>query len=126
MRLLLDTHVIIWGLEEPRRIPRAVALAMGAPENEVLVSVVSLWEIAIKTRLGKLDAPADLPKVIERRGDYRILPISAAHAWRVRVLPALHHDPFDQLLIAQALIEDMTIVTHDRWIAQYAVPNLPV
>ena len=126
MRLLVDTHVLIWGINEPHRVPPVIAHAMAAPFNETFVSVVCLWEIAIKSRLGRLNAPHDLPDLIERNPDYRVLQISAEHAWRVRTLPLLHRDPFDQLLVAQAIVENMTIVTHDRSISRYGVPILAV
>ena len=92
------------------------------------MSVVCLWEIAIKKRIGKLSAPDDLLARVERHPDYKVLPplITAAHAWRVRTLPLHHRDPFDQLLVAQALTEQMTVVTHDRSISRYGVPILAV
>ena len=126
MRLLVDTHVLLWGINEPHRIPLAVGLAMGSPANETYVSVVCLWEIAIKAKIGKLSAPDDLPERVERHPDYKVLPVTAAHAWRVRTLPLHHRDPFDQLLVAQALIEQMTVVTHDRSISRYGVTILAV
>jgi PIN domain nuclease of toxin-antitoxin system len=126
LRLLVDTHVLLWGINEPERVPRDVAAAMASRDNQTYVSVVCLWEIAIKKRLGKLTAPDNLPEVVERHPDFRVLPISAAHAWRVRTLPMLHGDPFDHLLIAQALVEDMTVVTHDRVLRRYGVSTISV
>ncbi len=126
MKLLVDTHVLLWGISDPERIPRAVGVAMGSAANQTFVSVVCLWEIAIKKQLGKLAAPDDLPAIVARHPDYRVLSISAAHAWQVRTLPPLHRDPFDQLLVAQAMVEDMTIVTHDPVIARYGVPVVTV
>jgi PIN domain nuclease of toxin-antitoxin system len=126
LRLLVDTHVLLWAVTEPQRIPIAVGHAMGLRANETFVSVVCLWEIAIKKRLGKLSAPDDLLEQVERHPDYRMLPITAAHAWRVKTLPLHHHDPFDHLLVAQALTEQMTVVTHDRAISRYGVPILAV
>jgi PIN domain nuclease of toxin-antitoxin system len=126
LRLLVDTHVLLWAITEPRRIPLAVGHAMGSPENETFISVICFWEIAIKKRTGKLSAPDDLLEQVERHPDFRMLPITAAHAWRVKTLPLHHRDPFDHLLVAQALIEHMTVVTHDRAISQYGVPILAV
>jgi PIN domain nuclease of toxin-antitoxin system len=126
LKLLVDTHVLIWGVNAPERVPPAVGAAMASASNQTFVSVVCLWEIAIKKKLGKLSAPDNLPEQVERHPDYRVLPISAAHAWRVRTLPALHGDPFDQMLVAQALVEGMTIVTHDRSIGRYGVPIMAV
>jgi PIN domain nuclease of toxin-antitoxin system len=126
LKLLVDTHVLLWAINEPQRIPLAVGRAMGSADNEAFVSVVCLWEIAIKKKLGKLSAPDDLPERVERHRDFRLLAITAAHAWRVRTLPSYHRDPFDQLLVAQALAEQMTVVTHDRTISRYGVPVLAV
>jgi PIN domain nuclease of toxin-antitoxin system len=126
LKLLVDTHVLLWAISEPQRIPIAVGLAMGSPANETYVSAVCLWEIAIKKKIGKLSAPDDLLEQVERHSDYKVLPITALHAWRVQTLPLHHRDPFDQLLVAQALTEQMTVVTHDRSISLYGVPILAV
>jgi PIN domain nuclease of toxin-antitoxin system len=122
VRLLIDTHVVLWGLNEPRRIAAPAARAMASPRNQCFVSFASLWEIAIKSRNGKLAADDDLPKVIEANRQLTLLPITLEHCWGVRRLPRLHGDPFDQLLIAQAMSEDMTLVTHDRAMSAYGVP----
>jgi PIN domain nuclease of toxin-antitoxin system len=126
LRLLVDTHVLLWAITEPQRIPIAVGHAMGSPSNETFVSVVCLWEIAIKKRLGKLSAPDDLLEQVERHSDFRMLTITADHAWRVKTLPLHHRDPFDHLLVAQALTEQMTVITHDRSLSQYGVTVLTV
>jgi PIN domain nuclease of toxin-antitoxin system len=126
VRLLVDTHVLLWAVSDPERIPSAIGLAMGSPANETFVSVVCLWEIAIKKRLGKLEAPEDLPEWVARHADFSVLPIVAEHAWRVRSLPSIHNDPFDHLIVAQALVEGMTVVTHDGVISRYGVPVLAV
>jgi PIN domain nuclease of toxin-antitoxin system len=126
VRLLVDTHVLIWAINEPERIPRRVGEAMGSPGNLTFVSAVCLWEIAIKSRMGKLEAPQELPDLVDRHPDFRVLEINAAHAWKVRSLPTLHRDPFDQMLVAQALVENMTVVTHDRMLARYGVPIIAV
>jgi PIN domain nuclease of toxin-antitoxin system len=124
VRFLLDTNVVLWGLNEPDRISAAAAQALASPRNECFVSLASLWEIAIKVRKGQLAAQEDLPAVIEANPQLRPLAISVDHVWRIRLLPRLHGDPFDQLLISQALIEGMTLVTHDRAMADYGVPIL--
>jgi PIN domain nuclease of toxin-antitoxin system len=123
-RLLLDTHALIWALSAPRRLPAAVAASIRDPENEVYVSAVSTWEIAIKSALGKIKA--DLAAVVRatRKADFEELPITIAHTERLRALPDHHRDPFDRLLVAQAIDERLTIVTHDRLIAAYSVPIL--
>lgn len=119
-RLLVDSHVLLWHvLDDPRLGPRPTAL-IEADDAEVLVSTASLWEIAIKSALGKLEAPDDLPERIEPMG-FELLQVTAEHAWRVRSLPRLHGDPFDRLLIAQAQIERMPIVSVDSVFDSYDV-----
>ena len=123
-RLLLDTHALLWALSTPRRLPAKAAAGIRNPDNEVLVSAVSVWEIAIKSALGKIEAD---PAVVVRgayAADFEELPIRVAHALRLHTLPAHHRDPFDRLLVAQAIEERLTIVSHDRAIAAYRVPVL--
>jgi PIN domain nuclease of toxin-antitoxin system len=126
LRLLLDTHALLWGLMSPERLPDGVRTAIRSESDRTFVSVASIWEIAIKARLGKLYAPDDLPSLIDNDPDYDVLPITPEHAWRVRRLPILHRDPFDQLLIAQALVEDLTIVTHDRAVSRYGARTIMI
>lgn len=119
MSLLLDTNVLLWYvLGERRRIGRRlqVRIEEGAP----IVSVVAIWEAAIKSALGKLKAPDDLPQRVEQLG-FELLPVTAEHAWRVRDLPRHHGDPFDRLLVAQAQGERLPIVTADSEFAPYDV-----
>ena len=108
----------------PERLPAAVRAAIRSPDDQIFVSVASLWEVAIKMRNGKLNAPDDLPDLIRADPDYELLPILQEHAWQVGQLPLLHRDPFDQLLVAQALVEDLTIVTHDHVVAAYAAQTI--
>ena len=124
MRLLLDTHALLWGFMYRSDLARRGRAAIRSPDDQIFVSVASLWEIAIKMRNGKLSAPGDLPDLIRADPDYELLPILQEHAWQVRQLPRLHRDPFDQLLVAQAVVEDLTIVTHDRVIAGYAAQTI--
>jgi PIN domain nuclease of toxin-antitoxin system len=124
VRLLVDTHVILWGYSEPTRVSRAALAAITSRQNECFVSLASLWEIALKARKGQLSPPDDLPEQIRANPQLRLLSITAEHAWGVRKLPRLHGDPFDQMLISQALCERLTLVTHDRLMANYGVPVL--
>lgn len=120
MRLLVDSHVLLWHLsDDPRLGPKATA-AIEAQDAEVLVSAGSLWEIAIEVGLSKLEAPEDLPERIEPLG-FQLLQITADDAWRVRTLPHHHRDPFDRLLIAQAQAHSLPIVTGDPAFADYDV-----
>ena len=122
MRLLLDTHVVLWGYSEPERISQSAKRAIESEENESFVSLASLWEIATKARKGQLSPPDDFLSLIAADPQLTLLPITAEHAWRIRRLPRLHGDPFDQMLVSQALSEQMTLVTHDSAMAAYGVP----
>jgi PIN domain nuclease of toxin-antitoxin system len=122
--LLLDTHALIWALSAPRRLPAEVAASIRDPETDVYLSAASTWEIAIKSALGKIDA--DIAAVVRaaRAAHFEELPITIAHTVQLLELPPHHRDPFDRLLVAQAIAERLTIVTHDPWIAAYAVSRL--
>ncbi|MFD4275957.1 type II toxin-antitoxin system VapC family toxin [Streptomyces cyaneofuscatus] len=124
MRLLLDTHVILWWLEDSDELSDQVKDLLDT-EPSVHLSAVSAWEIAIKQSLGKLDGPDDLAERV-RDSQFTALPITAGHGVRAGRLPAMHRDPFDRILIAQAQIEGMTIVTRDQRIPQYDVPVMAV
>jgi len=117
---LLDSHALLWFVEgDSTRID--VGLRRRIEARATAVSVASLWEIAIKVAIGKLKAPDDLPERVEQLG-FELLPITADHAWQVRQLPHHHHDPFDRMLIAQAQVERMPIVTADPSFEPYGVP----
>lgn len=119
-RLLLDTHALLWWLGDDPGLSSDARVAIADPGNEPLVSAASVWEIAIKRALGKLEAPDELPSVIVEAG-FAWLPVTAAHAWHVRDLPLHHRDPFDRLLVAQALLERLPVVTGDPRLADYGV-----
>lgn len=105
---------------ERDRLGKKAAEAIGAPDARILISAVVVWEVAIKRRLGKLDAPADLLERLERAG-VDLLPITARHADRVGTLPMHHRDPFDRLLVAQADVDGLTLVTADAELSDYGV-----
>jgi len=124
VRLLLDTHVFLWWLLDDRRLGAARRRAIGAPESEVFVSAASIWEIAIKSSAGRFDpGDVDFPSQIEASG-FRPLPVTGAHAWQIRSLPPHHRDPFDRILVAQALAEGLTLVSNDIAMRRYAAPCL--
>jgi PIN domain nuclease of toxin-antitoxin system len=121
---LLDTHVLLWALGQPRRLGKVRAL-IEAPETVVFVSAVSAWEIELKRALGKLSAPDDLEAQV-RAARFAELPLRMSHVARLRSLPPHHRDPFDRALVAQALVEDLTLVTADPLVRRYPVRSLPV
>ena len=121
MRLLLDTHVLLWLLSDPERLGEAVLAILRGEANEIRVSAATAWEIAIKKQMGKLRAPDDLEAQLEA-GGVTALPITLAHARLAGSLPAHHRDPFDRMLIAQARIESLTLVAGDADISKYDVP----
>lgn len=124
MKYLLDTQILLWAAGEPERLSTAARELLEDPRSELLFSAASLWEIAIKNTLGREDFRVD-PRVL-RRGlldnGYVELPITGQHAVNIDSLPTLHKDPFDRLLLAQALVEGITLVTGDPQLAKYPGP----
>jgi PIN domain nuclease of toxin-antitoxin system len=123
MRLLLDTHVVIWWLARDPRIGDSARDAIKAPDNAVFVSTITGFEIATKKKIGTLDAPDDLSEQLQAKG-FEELPITLAHGLEAGQLPLHHKDPFDRLLIAQARCEDLTLVTADQMLGEYDVKTL--
>ena len=123
MRLLLDTHVLLWWLSDDRKLAKNAREVIANPDNEVLVSSASVWEIAIKTTLGRIEIELDdLEGAIARNG-FRSLPIGFRHALTAGRLPAVHRDPFDRMLIAQASVEELRVVSHDRVFERYGLAS---
>lgn len=128
MRILLDTQIALWALTGS---PRLGALAQGLiedPANEIYVSTASVWEIAIKHALGRGDMPISGQRAAElfTEASYRELPVAWRHAATVDTLPAIHNDPFDRILVAQALAEPMRLLSRDATLAGYGAMVLPV
>jgi PIN domain nuclease of toxin-antitoxin system len=127
VRLLLDTHAFLWWCADDPRLSQGAVRAVSDGSNEVLVSAVSGWEVAIKTRLGKLPLAgvpeAFMARMLERHA-FSVLSITMRHALRDYGLPAYHSDPFDRLLVAQAQLEGLTLVTDDALIRRYEVETL--
>jgi len=124
---LLDTHTFLWWITDDHRLPPTVRQLIASPDHSFLFSAASAWEMAIKAQLGRLDLPNDLGAFIEDQlaaNGFVPLPITVRHALQVRVLPALHRDPFDRILVAQAIVEDVPLISVDRLVAQYPVRTI--
>lgn len=120
MNLLLDTHVLLWAASDAAKLPTAARDVLRNSATKAVVSAASIWEIAIKRAIGKLDAPENLFDVLGQMS-LTFLPIEAKHAWAVQTLPPVHGDPFDRLLVTQAKIENLTLMTRDKRLADYGV-----
>ncbi len=122
MNLLLDTHVALWAIADSPKLPQRARDLIQAPKTTVWVSAASIWEIVIKCGMGRGDMPVsgqDAVRYFQESG-YRFLPIDVEHALAVESLPAHHQDPFDRILVAQALVEPMRLMTHDPLVARYS------
>ena len=124
MKLLLDTHLLLWAAGSPDQLPATARLLMEDPQNELLFSAASLWEIVIKRGLGRSDFQVDAR--VLRRGlldnGYQELVITSEHSVSIDSLPPIHKDPFDRILVAQAIVEGITLLTADAVVAQYPGP----
>jgi len=127
VRFLLDTHAVIWFISGDRQFSEKARTVLSARDAGMFLSIASIWEMAIKVGLGKLQLrlglESELRRFLEENG-FELLPIEYAHAARVASLPFKHRDPFDRLLVAQAMIENMTIVSHDSILDGYGVKRL--
>lgn len=124
MRLLLDTHLLVWAMGEPERLPAGCVAMLEDPSNSLLFSVASLWELVIKQALGRPDFNLE-PSLLRQAlldGGWQELPIEASHALAVSQLPPLHRDPFDRLLLAQAQVEGLLLLTADSQLSLYPGP----
>jgi PIN domain nuclease of toxin-antitoxin system len=123
MNLLLDTHVLLWCLGFPDRLRRETRKKIETPETVVFVSAASAWEIEMKRALGKLKAPLDLQEQLEEKR-FTELPVRIRHVRTLRTLPELHRDPFDRILVAQAMVDNLVIVTADDQVRAYPAKTL--
>ncbi len=124
MKLLFDTHLLMWAVDDSPRLPKAVAQLIDDTKNELIFSVASVWEIAIKHGVGRDVVSVD-PRRLRRSlldNGYSELPITSEHAVAIDALPAFHKDPFDRILIAQATVEGITLLTVDKVVARYPGP----
>ena len=123
MRLLIDTHILLWADQRPRLIAPTLLAAMRDGTNEIVVSAATIWEIAIKRAIGKLRFDRPIVAAVLALG-FEILPVAGAHAEHAGALPRHHNDPFDRLIIAQAHLERMVVGTQDQLIRPYGVATL--
>lgn len=124
MKFLLDTHVLLWAAAQPDQLSGNAKKLLNDPQNELFFSAASIWEISIKNGLGKPDFRAD-PRLL-RRGlldnGYSEISITSEHAVTIELLPPIHKDPFDRILVSQALVEGITLLTNDPVVAKYPAP----
>lgn len=127
MRYLLDTHVFLWWVTDNNKLPENARALISDKRNELFLSSASVWEIMIKSKIGKIDLPTDPQKFLKKQVKLNyitILNITIEHSLATYNLPEIHKDPFDRMLIAQAIVEKMTIVTSDSFIKQYNVQTI--
>jgi PIN domain nuclease of toxin-antitoxin system len=125
MRILLDSHTLLWWMEDPSKLKPAARLAIADPKNLVFASAASIWEIGLKISKGKLRVPMNFPALLEESGIGH-LAFTATHALESILLPAIHGDPFDRALIAQCRLESMTLATRDGNLSSYGIAILDV
>jgi PIN domain nuclease of toxin-antitoxin system len=118
MKLLLDTQSMLWMLQDPRRLSSAAQQAIDNADNELFYSTMSILEVAIKVGIGKLRTP---DRLFERLAEFECVPLQVtnAHAWHVASLPLIHRDPFDRVIVAQAIVDQLVLVTSDRVLPRY-------
>lgn len=121
MNLLLDTHILLWWLSSPSKLSKQAFELIENPENNVYVSSASIWEITIKRKLGKLEIPDGIKEAVDSEG-FIFLPITEVHALALEKLPDIHHDPFDRVLITQAISDNMILITRDAKVMVYDLP----
>lgn len=120
MKLLLDSHVLVWAAIDDPRLRQPVRTIIADPDATVFISIASVWELYVKAKSGRMNLQKDLRQIIAEHG-YDLLPVTIDHAEISASLPPRHKDPFDRMLVAQALAENLTLVTNDRHIRQYNV-----
>jgi PIN domain nuclease of toxin-antitoxin system len=128
MKILLDTHVLLWVAGDPKQLSVQAKKLLEDPQNQLYFSAASLWEISIKNKLGRTDFKVDLPVLRRNLLDYGFeeIAINSAHTMAIEALPNIHKDPFDRMLIAQTIVEGITLMTADSAVAEYPVAVLKV
>jgi PIN domain nuclease of toxin-antitoxin system len=123
MKLLIDSHVVVWWVTEPNKLTSPARAAISNPDNEVFISAASIWELGLKQAKGKLRMPEGYEKLLRADG-FSFLSITAEHATVSGTLPPHHGDPFDRILIAQAIKDSLVLVTRDAMIPLYSIPMI--
>ncbi|ANE54113.1 type II toxin-antitoxin system VapC family toxin [Methylomonas sp. DH-1] len=127
MKLLLDTHIFLWLNDDPKQLASTVQTLLSSGEHELYLSIATPWEIQIKCQLGKLSLAMPIEELVDKNrteNNIQLLPVELSHISYLAQLPPHHKDPFDRILIAQAIVEDMTIITADHAFTNYSVPVL--
>ncbi|MGH2595093.1 MAG: type II toxin-antitoxin system VapC family toxin [Actinomycetota bacterium] len=127
MRVLLDTHAFLWWISDDEQLTAGARETIGAADNQVFVSVASVWEIVTKSRLGRLPLPEPVGRFVAthlEQNAFQPLPIAMRHAFELETLPDLHRDPFDRMLVAQALAEEMPLVSGDDAVRAYPLTTI--
>ena len=125
MNLFLDTHALLWWLDDSPTLSETGRSAIADPNNLIVLSAVVIWEIRIKQAVGKLEIPPNFYQIVKNQG-FELLSITSQHANAVRELPMHHRDPFDRMIIAQAKLERLSVVTHDTIFKKYGIPVLEI
>jgi len=122
-KYLVDSHILLWWFMEPKKLASSVYSVIEDPDNEIYISVATIWEIAIKSSLNKLKVPENFNGILEKEG-FKVIPIDLSTAWKVKDLPFHHNDPFDRLIVATAMQQDLTVITHDEQFKGYGISVL--
>lgn len=120
MNVLLDTHTLLWWLDDDPDLSREAFEIISDGENVVFISAASIWEIRIKESIGKINIPSDFKEILAKQ-PFEVLSITSEHAHAIKELPPIHKDPFDRMLIAQGKIEKLTIITRDSFFTEYDI-----
>lgn len=129
LRYLIDSQIFVWHLAQPSRIPADIEAILESPDSDLALSMASIWELSIKSASGRLPLPRPTARYIAERAaarDIEVLPITIAHLEAVESLPCHHRDPFDRLIVAQSIVEHLTIISADSAFAQYEASLLVV
>lgn len=123
MKFLLDTHIFVWWMLESKKLDKSINNILKDSRNEVFLSIVSVWEVVIKKQKGRLKVPKDWKETL-LESNFSILPVNLRHTYAIEKLPQYHKDPFDRILVAQAITEKCTLITDDEKVKKYKIPTI--